>query len=528
MVTRGLSVCTLLLAPAFLTIDSGCLLGRSPLDSADVIVSDDAGFNGAEFAPPAWTNDYYREPVAPAQFQLRPRSGRAGGGGSARQAGLSGSGQRGPQTSQTHLANTPKMLGDFFGQGFSTSNVDLFIGRSVHHISPSLFAANDFHRIDETGSKVLFVGGPQGTSAGAFFVKNPSVAPPAPDLVEGLSSNIAGTFFAEKTTDLVDVYDDVMDASPMLFDVNVFNIYQEGQFALPSGGPGDIIGRVRIQENNSAMPQDRVYFDYSYFHNVAFSQGQLDVNRFAPGFEKTCFGGLASLEVRVPMGISLNNQIISDQATDLSHAEFGNIVVSPKVLLYGTGECAIAAGCGVAMPTADDITVGQSNGTQLLRVENESVHLLPYLGLLYTPRTSNCFVHAFLTLDVDTNGNPTFANVTGSGLEGIGTWNDQNLLTANIAVGSWLTRSQSRNSRVQGVAWSAEVHSTTSLNEADVVAGNNYSIGNPGADLSLVNGTLGGHVVVGMTTFTVGYSTALTSSDRVFDGELRAFLNRAF
>jgi hypothetical protein len=204
------------------------------------------------------------------------------------------------------------------------------------------------------------------------------------------------------------------------------------------------------------------------------------------------------------------------------------MVVSPKLLIWGSDNAALAVGCGIALPTAEDIRVAMTDGTQLLWVKNESLHLLPYLGYLYSPQHSNHFAHAFLTLDLDTNGNTTYANVSGTGLQQVGVWNDQNLITANVAVGSWLSRASDRRRRLQGIAWSAEMHYTETLNDADFVSGGTYSVGNPGADVSLLNATAGLHAQVGMTTFTAGYSAPLTSSDRIFDGELRVFVNRAF
>jgi hypothetical protein len=52
--------------------------------------------------------------------------------------------------------------------------------------------------------------------------------------------------------------------------------------------PGLNVGFVKLAENVSPMPRDRVFFNMSYFHNSFFSQNvRADINRFMPGFEKT-------------------------------------------------------------------------------------------------------------------------------------------------------------------------------------------------------------------------------------------------
>ena len=198
-----------------------------------------------------------------------------------------------------------------------------------------------------------------------------------------------------------------------------------------------------------------------------------------------------------------------------------------KLILYEESNWLLAGGLGVSVPTADDMLFRVGNAAPVLEVSNDAVHLTPYLAAAYYSPTSSCFANAFLTVDVDANGNPTSAD-EGTGFERIGTWNAQNLISFDLAVGSWLYESSSRRDRLQGIAWSAELHYTATANDADVVESNFFLFGNPTSDISLLNAVVGGHVRLGKTTFTVGYATPLTSSDRVFDGELRAFVNREF
>ncbi len=297
---------------------------------------------------------------------------------------------------------------------------------------------------------------------------------------------------------------------------------------VPSPTAGDIVGRVRMQDNNSPLPQDRVFFDYNFFYNVPMGSPNTNVNRFVPGAEKTFLDGMASAEIRVPMGLTLDSQVVTDLPANVDAYEFGNLTVGTKFLLTSNDELAVAAGLGVSIPTADDIEIGLSDGTALVSIDNDSVHVLPYFAFLYLPRGQNCFVQSFLTLDIDTNGTPVSANVNGTGLESIGVWNDQNLITWSVSGGTFLYENYSRNASLKRVAWSGEIHWTETLNDADSAVGGSFIVGDPTAELSLVNATVGLHATVEQTTFTVGYTVPLSSDDRVFDGEFRAFANRAF
>jgi hypothetical protein len=285
---------------------------------------------------------------------------------------------------------------------------------------------------------------------------------------------------------------------------------------------------VRVQDNNNAMPSDRVFLDYNYFHNVPFTANGIDVNRFTPGIEKTFLDGLGSVEVRVPMAVTFNSNQFLAVGPDTSEPEFGNVTIIPKILLTSNDEMALAAGLGIALPTADDIRVFGQSGEQILGVDNRSVHLIPFLGYMFTPRDSDCFFMSFLTLDVDTNGNRVLADTGSGSLEQIGIWNDQTLLSASGTFGKYLYQNYSRNSRLKSVSLLGELHYTSTVSDADTVNSGAFQLGNAGYDLSLLNATFGGSLQFRDSTLTTGYTVPLTSSDRIFDGEFRLFINQFF
>ena len=180
------------------------------------------------------------------------------------------------------------------------------------------------------------------------------------------------------------------------------------------------MGRQKIGENGSPLPRDRVFFNYSYFDNVPFTRQGIDVNRFTPGIEKTFIDGNASIEVRFPFATTLESDIVSDGPTGTSATEFGNITMYLKGLLVQTSENAVGAGLGIALPTADSMTVSMADGTPQVVISNEAVHLMPYIGGVRQTNSSPMFVQGFLQFDFDLNGNPVFADGGGGTLNAVG------------------------------------------------------------------------------------------------------------
>jgi hypothetical protein len=290
----------------------------------------------------------------------------------------------------------------------------------------------------------------------------------------------------------------------------------------PSGAP--IVGRVKLSDNNSPMPRDRVFFDYNYFTNVPIAVGGVNVHRFTPGFEKTFFDGLTSFELRVPMASTIDSTILADGSTDLSNGEFGNLTLVTKALLLSQGGFSMSAGLGAALPTADNLQVVTAQGVPLAAIDNDAVHLMPYLASLYT--RGRFFTQTFVIVDVGVNGNEVRIN-NGSTMAFAGRLNDQTLLALDTAVGAWLYRNENRAARVQGLACSFEAHYTSAVQDVDVINTRAISVLNPDNDFDVVNLTVGSHLHVGRTILTTGYSVPVTA-DRVFDGEARVFLNRYF
>jgi hypothetical protein len=281
---------------------------------------------------------------------------------------------------------------------------------------------------------------------------------------------------------------------------------------LPNPGT-HITGIVKATENNSPIPQDRVFLDYTYYHNVPFTGEGIGVVRMTPGIERTTLDGLMSVEVRMPVAETLDNHFTDGGTPGGDVWQAGNLYVAPKMLLYGDSTTAIAAGMGISTPTGSDLFL---DGTDI-SVENRAVHLLPYLGALVTNETF--FTQAYIQLDVDVNGNPILDDG-----DTIGRLHAQNLLYIDDIFGAWLW-TDPNSSTLNAVAGALELHYTTSINETSGFeeGASSYSAGDP--DLEFLTGILGVHFMyAGGARVTFGYGVPL-ADDQFADGEFRMMLN---
>ncbi len=309
---------------------------------------------------------------------------------------------------------------------------------------------------------------------------------------------------------------------------NTSFVYQaSANIPLPS--PGQAIGRYSIADNNSPMPRDRIFWDYSFFHNARLGSVGIPVNRWTPGFEKTFWGGNASIELKAPFALTLSSQLSTD-GQDFVDIEFGNLALASKFLLSRTEQYAWSAGLGLQLPTASDFGLTLADGTPVVSIKNDSVHVLPFTALYLIP-TPNTFVQGFAQLDFDSNGNrvfideQAFLNQKGNGLAFAGRLADQTTFRLSTSAGAYLMRRPCE--RFSALSAVVESHYTASLGGANKAGSSNLSIGSTNSDLRLMNITTGLHAEFQQTTVSAAYGFPI-SNDRVFDGELRLLLNRYF
>jgi len=307
--------------------------------------------------------------------------------------------------------------------------------------------------------------------------------------------------------------------------------------AVASPGTGGGVGRMKIGDNTSPMPRDRLIFDYSYFDNVPLAPGGVGINRFKLGFEKTFFDGDMSFELKAPMASTVSSTVVQGAESDQHSGEFGNLALAVKMLLRRTETWAVSGGLQVGLPTADDTRVVLPDGTPLLAIRNSAVHLAPFVGALWTPN-ERLFSHGFLQGDFASRGNAVLVNDNGVNLSEIGRLNDASILTVDWGIGYWAMRNSCRQRSLTGLAWTAELHWTRSLQNADTVESGPWSIscaesaagGVGDGEIDVLNLTLGCHTVWREKTLvTGGYALPLyAGSGDPFDGEFRVMVNHHF
>jgi hypothetical protein len=306
----------------------------------------------------------------------------------------------------------------------------------------------------------------------------------------------------------------------------------QGSFTLPAAGGSR---RVKISENNKALPDDRIYFMYNHFHNALtfqqqslappgpFVSHQQSVDRYTAGIEKMFWDDLWSVEVRMPL---TGNIDYSTPQLGVQGGNVGNLAVILKNLLYTSENCAVAAGLGLDIPTGSDVDA--QYGDVNLNFQNDAFHLLPYIGLIHTHQDT-LFLTAFAQVDLATSGNEVLLNN-----ESLGYFTEQNLLYLDLAVGSFLFNDPTAR-RLTSVAVSGEVHYTSTMQDTDVIAAsdlfNAMRITNPYNRQDIVNGTVAVQFAIANTTnFRVAGVFPLGSDidQRYFDSELQFQVNRRF
>lgn len=414
-------------------------------------------------------------------------------------------------------AAAPNMIGDFFG-GIGACE-PVFVGQAIFHSAASPLGNDDFHLI-HSGSPATFQGGAGGATGVAFAG--------SPDNLVGLGRP-GQRFVAVPTGEFANV-NDPSETMGEFDSQQIFNIYSsmETDICVPSPGTS-AVGRVKIAENTSPIPRDRVFVNYSYFHNVPLGRGGVDVDRFVPGFEKTFFSGMTSIEMRFPFAATLDSNLLTDGPHDTSNAEYGNMSLVSKTLLIRNQVWAMSGGIQVALPTADDVTISTVGGTPLVFVENQAVHLMPFVGGLYTPN-DRLFFQWFLQVDFNANNNPVEIRDPFVGaLAPAGGLDDTDFMYLDLSLGYWIYRNNSAP-KITGLAPLFELHWNSSLESTGFVEQDGFRVGTNAGNVDLVN-LVAGLVVEcgGNTTITAAYTgPAVGGANRDFDGEFRLLFNHRF
>lgn len=300
-----------------------------------------------------------------------------------------------------------------------------------------------------------------------------------------------------------------------------------GSFTNQPLSPGAGIGRFKTADSNSPIPRDRLFLDYSLFHNARLTSSDVDVQRFVPGLESTFIDGLASLEIRLPIAVTLNsNTPGAPLEPDTNNTEFGNIAIGAKGILWSEDGFVLTTGIILQTPTADDLEFGNPGEVEAVRIANKQYRLLPYLATLH--HNDDWYWQNYVQLDVAANGNEVYVLDNSQDMDQIGVLQEQNYLYLDTSLSRWLHRNR-RNQT--GLAMTFELHYNTTINDNDTLFLNDqrgfFEFGTQGFSADILNMVVGPTFLYGATTVSVAYGTPLTE-DRGSDGELRVLLNRLF
>ncbi|MGQ9573924.1 MAG: SPOR domain-containing protein [Thermoguttaceae bacterium] len=287
--------------------------------------------------------------------------------------------------------------------------------------------------------------------------------------------------------------------------------------------------RFKIADDNNPIPTDRVFFNYNMFNNALLAaDGRVrDFNRFTFGLEKTFLQGDASVELRLPFGNGLDSTQSLLPGTPLMATEFGNIPLVFKALVARCEHQAWSLGMAVIFPTGSDGRLRDFQQEDVLVIENDAVHLQPFVGWLWKPVGRRLFLQGFGQIDFSTTGNDVLARPDPyfPELVRVGRFQDQNLLMLDLKIGYWLYANDEAR-WVTGVVPAFELHYLSTIQDADEVGG----VTNPFNRVDALAATAGLHFLIGQqSTLTVAAAAPLRpGEDALFDAELLVQFNRRF
>jgi hypothetical protein len=295
------------------------------------------------------------------------------------------------------------------------------------------------------------------------------------------------------------------------------------------------VGLLKMASGGSPIPRDRVFFNYNYFESVPLAN-TASVNQFVPGFEKTFLNGLMSVEARFPFAATLDNDVNVNGSTGTSTGQIGDISVALKSIFSQGDNWLLSGGLQLVLPTAEDLSYSITDGAstrEFIRIENEAVHVMPFLGASYIA-DGGLFLQGFFQIDVDSNGMPVFANSSpfGSGtMTQVGSLNAATMMYLDLSAGYWLVQEPADSTEtLTAIMPLFELHLSRSLTDSDSV---NFSpLGSIGRadDFQLLNTTFG--MVFEFqhnTTISAGYATSIPGgNDKDFGGEFRLHVSHRF
>jgi hypothetical protein len=271
---------------------------------------------------------------------------------------------------------------------------------------------------------------------------------------------------------------------------------QRGVILVPS------VRGVKIVDNQSPQPQDRIFYDFNYFEDINKAINlrerapvqNIQVYRHTLGLEKTFLDRRASIGFRLPINtLSVDSLVAGLGGT---HTSAGDLSVFTKFTLLQDQQKGylISTGLAVTAPTGPAAFAGSRSIDSFHNTE-----LQPFVGYLFN--RDRFYAQGFLAIDVPTNPN------------------DVTILFNDFGVGYFVYRSPDPDRLVSAIAPNFEVHVNTPLNHRG------FHPTDPAGTPDFVNLTLGTSVFLRRRArLLVGVVDPVTGP-RPFDFELLALLN---
>ena len=267
---------------------------------------------------------------------------------------------------------------------------------------------------------------------------------------------------------------------------------------------------LKIAENQSPRPQDRVFFTFDYFNNV---NGALNRRFDAPvrdiqiyreifGFEKTIFEGNGSIGFRLPLDTLTSKRTVPArfQGFGGQDTSLGDLGLFAKFIMAedkATGSL-ISTGLAITAPTGPNSFAGASylGGIHTTMIQ-------PFLGYIWN--RDRFYVHGFSAFEFPVD--PAQASFM---------YND-------VGAGYFLYRDDTGSRFLTAIAPTFEAHVNSPLNHRDV-----YNIKDPSGSATVVNLTYGVNFEFNrQSVLTAGFVNPVTGP-KPFDFEFLLLFNYRF
>jgi hypothetical protein len=283
----------------------------------------------------------------------------------------------------------------------------------------------------------------------------------------------------------------------------------------------------KIADNQSPVPQDRVFFNFNYYNNINYAIDRkfnapvsgIQIYRYLGGVEKTFLDGLAS----VGLTESINNLSAVSGVPSLAgtHTAMGDLTLFSKLVLYqafddpramnalggfgypaqvpgGRNGGLISAGLAITAPTGPGGFAGAGFSKSF-----RTAFIQPFLGYFYS--RGNFYLQGFEAIDVPTDPN------------------DVTMIYNDIGMGYYVYRNPNMDTFISAFAPTFEVHANVPLNHTDI-----NNVLDPVATKTIVDLTLGGNIQFGQRTVLLLGAVTPVSGPRPFAIEGVALLNFYF